>query len=83
MKTMVINGAHYAEATGTCAGCAFDKDPGICGLAYDESILAFGRNCGSTDICYVRTVAPTAAMDELLKARDAINAAISALEAAQ
>jgi hypothetical protein len=87
MKTMWIDGVEYAEApeTNLCTGCAFKAAGNLaCAEATRAGAIAFGEDCCDRSVIYVRAAdaKPSAAMAELLKARDAINAAIAALEAA-
>jgi hypothetical protein len=88
MKTMTIDGVEYAEAReenpGNCTGCEFLHDSGKCHRSSELARTAFGDDCVSRKKIYIRVKRnSSAAMDELLKARDAINAAIAALEAAK
>ena len=89
MKTMYIDGVEYTEApeTSWCDGCAFQNAGGAsCTTATMAGQIAFGKDCCDRQTIYIRAEnapKPGYAMAELLKARDAINAAIAALEAAQ
>jgi len=89
VKTMTIEGVKYVEApeTDACEGCAFMSNRSACSEACNSAKYAFGHGyCATRAVIYIRAEeAPkqSDAMAELLKARDAINAAIAALEAAQ
>lgn len=62
MKTMVIDGKHYIQASppinwrdlddGACGACAFHRLNAECRMADSASVAAFGGDCDEMDVVY-------------------------------